>query len=688
MWPTFILVMRITVVLGLEPNAVSMRSSHLGSGGNHVPRQASTSVPVIATSIDYSSVTVTAPTPTSRPSIASNPAIVIPFLSSSTTTTSPSSTLFSTSALSSIPSSQKATTSTLSYSLSSTALPTSSTQNTTPQLSIKLIYLIPGFTLVGILLGGLIGWFVYRCMLRKPLMPRDDGALLVGPRYIGIQEPERHHIQGQDIERRGQPTQMKNHLPKATSASPHFRWPSLNEKPAFHPDRGFHVPDEYLHDDDPSLALPLTARPSTNVKTRTKSTRTTHTSKSARNFKKSKRLTLAGTSLKDLSSPNSDTTSLALLELYESDEEEETRRKAREVPWESLRHKSIKRGILEQVKEEGKWLDSIRGLAGSTLLGSRPETIMEEGNFLLGGQDADDSMGVDTPVGKRKGYSVPDSDPFADSPTRTHSISPRKRPVTKSRRTDSSTATFPASVESHGIGFQIIPESAATTPNHSPRRSFSWLRKADASNALDKLTRLPTLLAEGRKQSQNPSRIKNNRSTSPVKRTSNNGVDESQVSRRDILPRSPAQLMSPPLQSQICFTPIPATSARVESQNSRDYHSKTRVLSPTKPLVVLGASKSRKKVQSPHNLHRLQKPPLSVNTDTQHEASQGRMLQRPGTNHADNCSKGSVVETQGDTMLEDPMKKVERIMASSWSARDLGLVGMRNLSPTGFGRRL
>ena len=624
----FILVMRITVVLALE--------SKRGNDVHHVARQASTSAPVIATPVDYSSVA--ALIPTSRPSVASNPAIVIPFLSSSTTTPSPSSTFLSTSALSSISSSQKTTTSIQSYSLSSSASPTSSAKNTTPQLSIKLIYLIPGFALVGILLGGLIGWVVYRCMIRKPLKPKDDGALLIGPRYIGIQEPERRHMQGQNMEQSGQPTQIKDHPPGAIHASPHFRWPSFNEKPAFRPDRGFHVPDEYLHNDDPSLALPLTTRPSTNVNTRTKSTRTTRTSKSARTFK-SKRpvLRVVGSSLKDLSSPNSDNTSLALLELYESDEEEETRRKAGEVPWESLRHKSIKRGILEQIKEEGKWLDSIRGLAGSS---SRPETIMEEGDALLSGRDADDSMGVDSRVGKRQGYSVPDPDPFADSPTRTHSVSPTKRPVTKSRRTDSSTATFPASVESHGVGFQIVPESAATTPNHSPRRSFAWLRKADASNAIDKLTsRLPTSLAEGRKQSQSPSRSKNNRSTSPVKRTSNNGVDVSQIPRRDILPRSPAQLMSPPLQSQICFTPIPASSAKVESQNSRINYSKSRVLSPTKPLVVSSASKSRRKVQ-------------------------------------------------GDTVIEDPMKKVERIMASSWSARDLGQGGMRNLSPTGFGSRL
>ena len=416
---------------------------------------------------------------------------------------------------------------------------------------------------MGILLAGLVGWFVYRCMLRKKsLPPKDDGALLIGPRYIGIQEPERHLIQGQNV---GQPTQMENQASGAINANPHFRWPSFNEKPAFQPGRGFPVPDEYLHDDDPLLA-----RPFTTTNTKTKSTRTFRPSRSAL---KSKRPTLrvVGASLNDLSSPNSDSTSLALLELYESDEEEETRRKASEVPWESLRHKSIKRGMLEQIKEEGKWLDSIRGLAGS---GPRPETIMEEDSALLGGRDADNSMRMDSHVGKRQGYSVPpDSDPFADSPKRTR---------------------------------------------------------------LDKLTRLPTSLAERRK--------KNNRSNSPVKRSSKNGggADISKVPRRDVLPRSPAQLMSPPLQSQILFTPIPATSpSRVESPNSRDYYSKSssRVLSPTKPLMVVNASKSRRKVQ-------------------------------------------------GDAVLEDPMKKVERIMASSWSARDLGQGGMRNLSPTGFGRHL
>ena len=415
--------------------------------------------------------------------------------------------------------------------------------------------------MVCILLAGLVGWLVYRCMLsKKPLPLKDDGALLIGPRYIGIQEPERHPNQGQNIRH---PAQKKNRVTGATHASPHFRWPSFHEKPAFHPDRGFHVPDEYLHDDDPSLAPPFTT-----TNTRTKSKRTIRPSKSAR---KSKRPTLrvVGASLNDLSSPNSDNTSLALLELYESDEEEETRRRASEVPWESLRHKSIKRGMLEQIKEEGKWLDSLRGLAGS---GPRPETIVEEDSALLGGRDADDSMRVDSHMEKRQGYSVPpDSDPFADTPKRTR---------------------------------------------------------------LDKLTRLPTSLAERRK--------KNSRSNSPVKRTSKNGVDISKVPRRDVLPRSPGQLMSPPLESQIFFTPIPASTSRVESPpNSRDYYSNSTsgVLSPTKPLVVVNASKSKRKVQ-------------------------------------------------GDTVLEDPMKKVERIMASSWSARDLGQGGMRNLSPTGFGRHL
>jgi hypothetical protein len=481
-------------------------------------------------------------------------------------------------------------------------------------------------------------------MTRKLRVSTDDGALLIGPRYIAVQEPERHHIQSHGNGRRGQPTQMKN-LPGAIPASSHFRWPSFNEKPIFHPDRGFHVPDEYLHEDDSSSALPLTTRSNTNVDTRTKSTRT---SKSV----KSMRRTPAGPSIL---SPTSDTTSLALLELYESDEEEETRRKAREIPWESLRHKSIKRGIIEQVKKEGKWMDSIRGLPGSTLLGSRREPIMEEGDVLLSGPDVGDSMEVDSHVGRRRSYSIPDSDPFADSP---HRISPKKRPGAKSRRTDSTTATFPGSLESHGVGFQIIPESAVTTPNQSPR--VTRLKKADASQTLDKLTRLPAPIAKGRKQGPSP----NSRSTSPVKRTLNNVPDASQLPRRDVLPVSPAQLMSPPLQSQICFTPITRSSTRMDPQSSIQ----SRVPSPTKPLVISSVSKSKRKVQSPHSLHRLPKLPLSANnTDNQHEVSQ---------------LNNTPTESRRD---EDAIKKVERIMASSWSARDLA---MRNLSPTGFGRRL
>jgi hypothetical protein len=66
-------------------------------------------------------------------------------------------------------------------------------------------------------------------------------------------------------------------------------------------------------------------------------------------------------------------TSLAFLELYECDEEEladkRMERKRREedtVPWESLRYKSIKRGVLERVRKEAGWVDSLRGIVGSS----------------------------------------------------------------------------------------------------------------------------------------------------------------------------------------------------------------------------------------------------------------------------------------------------------------------------------
>ena len=486
---------------------------------------------------------------------------------------------------------------------------------------------------------------MYGCMTRKPRVHKDDGTLLIGPRYIGINEPEHHSALSDDI------TQMKN-LPESIRASSHFRWPSFSERPTFHPVQG---PEGYLHNNDSFLAT----RPGMNVNVRTKATRPTSTSKSPPIFKP-KRPTTAGPSRRVLSSRPSDATSLALLELYESDEEEETRRKAQEVPWERLRHKSIKRGIIEQVKKEGKWMESIRSLAGSTLLGSRPEAIMEEDNVLLGAPDIDDSMEVDSYVGRQRGYSVPDSDPFADSPTRISRISPKKRPVATSRRTDSTTMSFPASSEHRG--FQIISEPAVTALDHSPSRSFTWIKKDDKSHALKKLTRTSTV--QDRKQGQSLSR-----SNSPAKRTLNDSLSVSQAPRRDVLPQSPAQIMSPPLHSQICFTSIPTSLANMQSRSSTDYHYKS---SPTKPLM---ASSKRKAQQSPHHVSRLPKPILSANR-VNFEVSR---LQN---------TKQVAADSTETHILEDPIKKVERIMASSWSARDLGQGGMRSLSPTGFGRGL
>ena len=77
--------------------------------------------------------------------------------------------------------------------------------------------------------------------------------------------------------------------------------------------------------------------------------------------------------MNNLCSPKLDNTSLALLELYESDGEEETRRNAREVSWESHDTKLSQVHQTRDIKEEVKWLDSNRGPAHSSLLGERPD---------------------------------------------------------------------------------------------------------------------------------------------------------------------------------------------------------------------------------------------------------------------------------------------------------------------------
>lgn len=278
-------------------------------------------------------------------------------------------------------------------------------------------------------------------------------------------------------------------------------------------------------------------------------------------------------SSKSTRSVMSNATSLAFLELYESDEEaldeeKRERRRQREEPWESLRHKSIKRGILEKVRKEAGWVDSLRGAVGSSF--SHADRVVDtneiekQGNakkrhtHVRGDSDLriEDLLGVGITEKARTREVVKQGtgggvDSYPKRPTLGSGVSGSASRANSSRTAYSSTS-------SDEKGFRILTESPLPLPLLPPplhsRPSYasndSWWGEASIDAHVDRYTAVPTR-NRSRSTSQSTSR-----STSPVKGA---GAGGRRGSRRelDVLPQSPPRIMSPMLEDRLCFTPAP-----------------------------------------------------------------------------------------------------------------------------------
>lgn len=503
-------------------------------------------------------------------------------------------------------------------------------------------------------------------------MRADEDELLCGPRYVGIDGTTSRR----DVEEQG-PDDSMLYIPRygrgrgLSGRFRAFRWPSFSEPPAFNPSTGFHVPDEYKQDDnDPLTSVSLFA-PGLNDGSRSGNiaSRTGPPEPSR------------GTISRQSSAA---ATSVALLDLYESDEEEAAKRREKETPWESLRHKSIKRNIIEQVKKENKWLDSIR----STFAGPSRPSIPDAGGFSR----IDDEISTvgsvpSTPVGKRRGHVRADSDIFVDDVTL--------------RDLDT---TAPLRVRNPSPRSAQQSQESAYVPTSGVRRTFAMLKDEDEGR--DRYTPLPGRLNESRSKSRGRGRSRSrSQSASPIKQMSSlpvaqgNNPTELVPIRRDVLPQSPSQLMSPPLESQMCFTPIPPFAApgmSMKVQTPRMVrprsHSRTTSSSPTK---IPGPS-NEKKLPS-YN------PPLAPGeslTSPFPEHTRGRLVKKPNSSAAGAKAKAKARTTRSRTPAADrstegrekgpattdsdqAMRKVDQIMAAGWSTRDVRRAEM--MSPSRFG---
>ena len=296
----------------------------------------------------------------------------------------------------------------------------------------------------------------------------------------------------------------------------------------------------------------------------------------------------------------------AFLRALGSEEDEEKEEEEHKVPWESLRHKSIKRGILEQVKKENSWIDSLRGFAGASF---RYQMAADDDGAQPSGADkvgtvVPSDTGNPNVLGKRIGrrHERTDSDLYiedlnlqrqrnaAQMDRHDHPSLSMSRPIKLRTETDQTAGSAGSSSRS-GVGFQIVDESPLPTPgvecqglegevlDTSP--SAWWGEEEekgpDARVEVDRYTPMPVKLSTSRTHSRN-----NSRSASPIKgtpvRERGFSFGTGNVNHAAVLPQSPPVITSPRLESHLFFTPTPP--AKAKAKMSVSYYPRSSLASP------------------------------------------------------------------------------------------------------------
>ncbi|KAJ7778276.1 hypothetical protein B0H16DRAFT_1502864 [Mycena metata] len=429
-------------------------------------------------------------------------------MSSSTASSSPSESIISISAL----------------PPSNSTVPASSHHKLSMVPQSTLVYIVPACGVVGLLIGGITAWCVYGCLTRNGHGRRRGrksyGALEVGPEYT---QPSPRLGEKLDDGDEGEWVGDEKHAEESDAGEDTVQGDASDDEC----ETGTET-EGFLH---PGSAQKRPAASSIRTKS-TASTTTTYTTARTKSTRSSR-----GTS-----PTPSGRTSLFFDRPDSTDP----------LPWESLRHTSIKRGILERLRGDGRQPPES---TGTDRVARRPWQAhgRHDSDLLIADAQADLS---------RAASSV----------------------------TASSAALSRASTARSGPGFRILQESPAGTPQRERGADlFGW-----PSVEEDKYTRVPARVARGRSQSpQKASRanspVKFERSASPDKLARamspplRRGGDDYSRPRgrkididgstptdfRNVLPQSPPRISSPVLDGALCFTPISSPSLeRTPEMNS------------------------------------------------------------------------------------------------------------------------
>jgi hypothetical protein len=549
-----------------------------------------------------------------------------------------------------------------------------------PSGPLQATWLIPVLVVVGVVLGSLSAWFCYGYIVtRRGPRPRAS-SLEPGPPYVPTyaQADTGYPFADRDMEKialhggeQGSPSKHSVHGTKYTRSRSHssqnwlsrpgsscsveptrlaggkfgtFAWPAVVSAS---PPKGYLEHQE----DDPFLAQPIHGPP-----------------------------TQFARGISRCSSRCSSPDPLSLLDLDERDDEDL-------VPYETLRHKSIRRGILERLKfgtlrlgDPGN-LTPVQEDLGSVWKRNTTSTF-RRARPTHGRADSDLRVDDTKPLERLHLY--------ADSPRKT---------IDEVKKADDETEWVA------GSGFRIVEEHLEAIRQQI--RDGDW--KADIAMA----QKQPEKVSDSRRASpfKRPSldapasqddiythipirKSPSKASTVLVGRTSTL-AEEADLSRVDssVLPRSPPQIMSPPLESKLLFTPVLPQSGSLyagvykkgeslegKSRSPNAPSKARRRSSPTLPRLSNLKDVSRPPTRLTKPATRPKDAPLPATPPRRAKLSSRRLSAQTSGKQR----QGRATPAERFAARQAALTQVEEIISQSWSERDLrGVEPVR--SPTMFG---
>ena len=310
------------------------------------------------------------------------------------------------------------------------------------------------------------------------------------------------------------------------------------------------------------------------------------------------------------------------------------------IPYESLRHQSIRRGIVERLKQ-----------------GQR---------FRVGHKRTDSDLNVDEVKAlSSDGYSPVSA--IYDSPQRSRSLV-RSGSVGRMPVPEKSTSA---------PGFRIVDEDVGSRDESgSWKWALPWAASSKKPSVEDRLSPVPVRRSVTEKRSPRGS-PSHSRTPSSLGNYSDEKLNEEILRRVDasVLPASPPMLTSPPLQAQLFFGPIPESIPvlDVHADGRHMNHQLRRPIgSPPSPL------------EEPNKLHTSREPPpLPYPSSDRSSPYRNKLTKSPPHNDADRKptrSRSPSVDGRGPqsrslaerrAMRHGAINRVEEILARSWSQREM-----------------